>query len=192
MKVLAPQDVDVEDILYLRFKGTFDPQVEIERALEPFFQALEEYAGEWMPDFVKGKRRRKYTRAAVWKSLAEERDKYGSLIGLSHKMYPWVDMTVSLGLGDVPHPLRVSLDVKPLNFFMEAERCRKFVELVRAWASHYPGPYASASSEADRELAGFPNFGRDDETMYRDGFDKIYEVCWLNVFGPQAGEPGGA
>ncbi len=183
MKVLTPQDVDVEDILHLRFKGTFDPQVEIERALEPFFQALEESAGEWMPDIVGGKRRRKYSRAAIWKTLEERSDKYGAGCGLYHKTYPLLDMALRYGLQDVPRQLRVSLDVKPLTFFMEEERCRQFVELVRAWASHYPGPYASAHSGADRELAGFPNFGRDDETMYRDGFDKIYEVCWLNVFG---------
>ncbi len=185
MKVLTPQDLDVEDILHLRFKGTFDPQVEIERALAPFFQALEEYAGEWMPDFVEGKRRRKYSRAAVWKTLEERSDQHGAGCGLYHTTHPLMDMALSYGLQDVPHPLLVSLDVKPLTFFMEEERCRKFVELVRAWACYYPGPHASADSEADRELAGFPNFGRDDETMYRDGFDKIYEVCWLNVFGPK-------
>jgi hypothetical protein len=37
----------------------------------------------------------------------------------------------------------------------------------------------------DKELADFPSFGRDDETWMRDGFDKIYEVFWLNVFGPE-------
>ena len=74
MKFLTVQDLDVEDSLDLYWEGTFDPQLEVERALEPFFQALEEYAGEWMPDFVEGKRRRKYTRAAVWKTLEESRD----------------------------------------------------------------------------------------------------------------------
>jgi hypothetical protein len=41
------------------------------------------------------------------------------------------------------------------------------------------------------ELAGFPDFGRDDETRRRDGFDKIYEVSWLNVFGPKLVETVG-
>jgi hypothetical protein len=34
-------------------------------------------------------------------------------------------------------------------------------------------------------LSGAPNFGRDMRTSIRDGFDKIYEVSWLNVFGPK-------
>ena len=63
--------------------------------------------------------------------------------------------------------------------------------MVRAWASHYPVPYVSAHSGADSELAGAPNYGRDDETMYRDGFDQIYEVCWLNVFGRELVEKVG-
>jgi hypothetical protein len=63
--------------------------------------------------------------------------------------------------------------------------------MVRAWASHYPVSHAVAHSSDDRILAGFPDFGRDNETWYRDGFDKIYEVCWLNVFGPKLVESVG-
>ncbi len=185
MRLPMPQGLDGDDSLSLYLKGAFEPQLEIERALEPFLQALEEHAGEWMPDVVEGKRQRKYSRAAVWKSLAEVRDKYGSIIDLSRETAPAVLLTLHLGLTHIPRALRVSLDVQPLSFFMEAERCRKFVDVVRAWASYYQVPYTSAHSTADRELAGFPNFGRDDETTFQDGFDKVYEVCWLNVFGPK-------
>ncbi|MFL5354243.1 hypothetical protein [Archangium sp.] len=34
-------------------------------------------------------------------------------------------------------------------------------------------------------MAGDPDFGRKKEVWHRDGFDKIYEVFWLNVFGPK-------
>ncbi len=185
MKELTPQDLKREDRLRLSWEGTFDPQLEIERALEPFFQALEEYAGEWMPDFVGSKRPRKYTRAAVWKAFEEKGDESGSLIGLSHSTYPWVDMAVSFHLLPIPHSLDASLEVQPLTFFKEEEHCRRLVELVRAWSSQYPVPYAKAHSGADAVLAGSPFYGRDQQTAWRDGFDKIYEVCWLNVFGPQ-------
>jgi hypothetical protein len=181
----------VEDSLALYWDGTFDPQMEIERALEPFLQALEEHAGEWMPDIAKAKRRRKYSRAAVWKALEERLTESGSVIGLYRATAPAVSLTLHLILAQVPHELRIDLDVQPLTFFTEEERCRKFVELVRAWSSHYPVPYASAHSTADGELADAPNYGRDDETMYRGGFDKIYEVCWLNVFGPKLVETVG-
>jgi len=63
--------------------------------------------------------------------------------------------------------------------------------MVRAWASRYPVTHAKAHSSDDAELAGAPNFGRDDETLYRDGFDRIYEVFWLNVFGPKLVETVG-
>ncbi|WP_224242171.1 hypothetical protein [Hyalangium gracile] len=191
MTVRAMQDLESEDSLDLYWKGSFDPQMEIERALTPFFEVLEKYAGEWVPDFVKGKRRRKYSRAAVWKALEERLDKYGSGCGLFHTTYPLLDMALSFGLQQSPRVLSVSLGVQPLTFFNEEERCRRLVELVRAWSSHYPVPHATAHSGADEHLAGAPNYGRDDRTMYRDGFDKIYEVCWLNVFGPQLVETVG-
>jgi hypothetical protein len=189
--LLTLQDLNVEDSLELYWDGAFDPQMEIERALEPFFQALEQYGGEWMPGVVDGKRRRKYSRAAVWKSLAEERDEYGSIIGLYRETEPAVSLTLSFGLQQLPRRLHVVLDVQPLTFFAEEGRCRRFMELVRAWSSLYPVPYASARSGADAELADAPNYGRDDETMYRDGFDKIYELYWLNVFGPKLVETVG-
>jgi hypothetical protein len=100
-------------------------------------------------------------------------------------------MAVSFGVQQSPRMLRASLGVQPLTFFAEEERCRRFVELVRAWSSHYPVPYAKAHSAADAELAGSPYYGRDQEIAQRDGFDKIYEVCWLNVFGPKLVETVG-
>ncbi|HSP81384.1 MAG TPA: hypothetical protein VLQ93_22895 [Myxococcaceae bacterium] len=183
MKLLTLQDLNVEDSLRLTFKGSLDRQTSVEQELEPFLQALEAYAADWMPDIVKGKRRRKYSRPAVWKALEEKRDGCGSLIGLYRTTSPAVALTVDLWRErDVPS-LSISLNVQPLTFFAEEEQCGRFVELVRAWAARYPVSYASAHSTADRELADFPSFGRDKETWRRDGFDKVYEVCWLNVFG---------
>ncbi|QRK13041.1 hypothetical protein JQX13_25255 [Archangium violaceum] len=191
MKSLTLQDLNVEDSLRLFFGGTFDPHAEIERELEPFLQALEEYAVEWMPNLVEGKRRRKYSRAAVWKALEETRNEYSSLIGIYRTTSPAVALTINPGLTHRRPELGTSLEVQPLSFFGEAERCRKFVEMVRVWASRYPVPYAAAHSMADDQLSGAPYFGRDDETTRRDGFDKVYEVCWLNVFGPKLVETVG-
>jgi hypothetical protein len=191
MKLLTLQALNVEDSLRLSFEILFDGQPALERELEPFLQALEEYAGDWMPNLVNGKRRRNYSRAAVWKALEETRDKYGSIIGLHHTAPPAAALTLSHWIVRGRSKLPVSLNVQPLSFFAEAERCLKFVNMVRAWASRYPVPYASAHSTADRELADFPNFGRDDETTRRDGFDKVHELCWLNIFGPRLVETVG-
>jgi hypothetical protein len=80
--------------------------------------------------------------------------------------------------------LSISVYLRPLSFFTE-ERSRAFVEMARAWASHYPVTYVSANSLAEDQLAGAPGYGRDMDTSIRDGFDKVYEVCWLNIFGPK-------
>jgi hypothetical protein len=144
-----------------------------------------------MPDVVNGKRQRKYSRASFWKSLKERRDENSTALGLYRTKWPAMDSRLMLWLPPRPAQLNIILKVKPLSFFAEAERCQKFVEMVRAWASQYPVTHARAHSADDAELAGSPNFGRDDETEYRDGFDKIYEVSWLNVFGPKLVEAVG-
>jgi hypothetical protein len=191
MKVLTFRDLNVEDRLRLFFEGTLDRQPALERELEPFLQALEGYADQWMPDIVEGKRRRKYSRAAVWKALEEARDAYGSIIEFRRTGLPALLMTLALRSSREPPVLDISLDVQPLSFFSEAERCAGLVDLVRAWASRYPVTHVSAHSMADDQLSGAPNFGRDDESTRRNGFDKVYEVFWLNVFGPRLVETVG-
>ncbi|HSP79834.1 MAG TPA: hypothetical protein VLQ93_14980 [Myxococcaceae bacterium] len=185
MKALSVHDLKPEDTLRLTFDGAFDPRAKLESELESFFQALEEYADGWMPDIVNGKRQRQYARSAIWKALKERRDGNSTALGLYRTKWPALDMSLRLRFPPRPPRLDLAVSVKPLSFFAEEERCRKLVEMVRAWAFRHPVSHATAHSMDDKELAGFPDFGRDDETRRRDGFDKIYEVCWLNVFGPK-------
>jgi len=192
MKVLSLHDLKPDDsLLFTLDDGVFDQRESFETELEPFLQALEQYAGEWMPDVVNGKRRRKYSRAAVWKSLEESRDENSTNLGFDRTKWPALDMYLSLYLPPLPAELNLSVHVKPLSFFTEEKRCHEFVEMVRAWVSAYPVSYASAHSVADDTLAGAPYFGRDERIARRDGFDKIYEVSWLNVFGPKLVETVG-
>jgi len=191
MKVLELGDMTLEDSLKLVFDGAFNSRAELERELEPFLRILEEHADEWMPDVINGKRRRKYARAAVWKALEEQGlDRY-TFCGLGRTKWPALDMFLGLYLPPLQPRLDIMVEVKPLSFFEEAARCHHVVEMVRAWALHYPITYAMAHSTDDRALTGAPDFGRDDETRRRDGFDKIYEVFWLNVFGPKLVETVG-
>ncbi|HYO71819.1 MAG TPA: hypothetical protein VEU33_37655 [Archangium sp.] len=189
MKTVSVHTSKPEDSLWLEFEGTFDDRVTRQSELEPFLQTLEEYAGGWMPDVVEGKRQRKYSRDAIWKALEEEHDDIITTIGLYRTQWPALDLSLSLWFR--PSLLKFFGHVKPLSIFTEAERCQHFVEMVRAWACRYPVSYASAHSSDDGELAGAPNFSRDDETLYRDGFDKLYAVWWLNVFGPKLVETVG-
>ncbi|OJT25937.1 hypothetical protein BO221_08870 [Archangium sp. Cb G35] len=191
MKRLKFSDLKEEDRLRLDFEGSLDQQAELEHELEPLLQALEENAGEWMPDVVEGQRQRKYSRASIWKSLEEKRDEKNTDIVFGRTTWPALYMMLDLRFPPLPPQLRLSLKVQPLSFFAEAERCLKLVEMVRTWASRYPVSHASAHSLADRGLADSPLFGRDMETSIRDGFDKIYEVFWLNVFGPRLVESVG-
>jgi hypothetical protein len=191
MKVLELYGMKPEDSLLLILDGAFSPQAALESELEPCLQVLEEYADGWMPDVVKGKRQRKYARAAVWKALEERRGERTSGLGLYRTKWPALDMALGLSFPPLAPELGITINVKPLSFFTEAERCRKFVEMVRAWACRYPVSHAWAHSSDDAQLAGSPRFGRDQQTSIRDGFDKIYEVFWLNVFGPKLVETVG-
>jgi hypothetical protein len=191
MKVLGFHGVQEEDSLRVDFKGAFNPQTALESEMESFLQALEENADGWMPDVVNGKRQRKYSRSSFWKALEERRSQRTSGLGLYRTTWPALDMSLWLSFTSLPPELESTIKVKPLSFFTEAERCQGLVDMVRAWASRYPASYASAHSADDSELAGLPRFGRDMETSIRDGFDKVYEVCWLNVFGPKLVETVG-
>jgi hypothetical protein len=191
MKVLEFHDLSPEDRLTLTFESAFDHRGPLESELDPLFQALEEFAGDWMPDAIDGKRRRKYSRAAVWKALEEKRDEDSTSIVLRRTKWPALYMWPRVDFPPLPPELRITLKVQPLSFFVGVEHCRKLVDMVRAWASRYPVSHAAAHSMADKQLTDSPSFGRDEETWYRDGFDKIYEVFWLNVFGPRLVEAVG-
>ena len=190
MKVLEFGDLPTDDRLMLSFEGCFDPELPLEKELTPFVQALEEQAAGWMPDVVIGKRRRKYSRESVWKSWAEARESKTASISLDRTEWPALSLWSRLVFSR-PSELRVLLKVQPLSFFSDEERCRKFVELVRAWATHYPVTYVSAHSQMDDQASGAPDFGRDERLSRRNGFDQIYELSWLNVFGPKLVEAVG-
>ncbi|NNB93278.1 hypothetical protein HI113_05060 [Corallococcus exiguus] len=183
MTLESPPRLIAADYLRLSFDGACNTPGVLERELAPFLEALESGAGEWMPDIVEGVRRRKYTREAVAKGLAESRQERTTAVGLYRTTGPDLDTSLHLRFPPLRPSLDLSLTVNPLDLFARESSCKELVEMVRTWAIHYPVTHATAHSVADRELADFPNFGRDDETTYQDGFDKIYEVCWLNVFG---------
>ncbi|MBM7115253.1 hypothetical protein [Archangium primigenium] len=180
-----------EDSLVLVFDGAFDPRAAWEHELTPLVQFLEEYAGEWMPELVSGKRRRRYSRAAIRKCWEEKRGERTASLFFYRTKLPALEMGTSLTFPPLAPELNILLEIQPLSLFADEARCQRFTELVRAWASRYPGTHAAAHSLADRALAGAPSFGRDERRSRQDGFDQIYEVSWLNVFGPRLVETVG-
>ncbi|XXF77859.1 hypothetical protein P2318_33135 [Myxococcaceae bacterium GXIMD 01537] len=191
MKLLTLRDLDVEDSLRLAFDGTFDPRATLAYELGPLLQTFEEYSGDWTPNLVRGTRQREYSRDAVWQALEERRGERSASIGLFHTARPHMSLALNLGLAASRPRLKLSLHVQPLSYFAERKHCRGVVEMVRAWTTRYRASHAMAHSVADDQLSGAPLFGRDDETERRDGFDKVYEVFWLNVFGPKLVEAVG-
>jgi len=185
MKVLSFRDLRPADQLDFRFHGRFNPHAALTQELEPFLQALEKHAAAWRPQVLGGKRYRKFSRDAFWKVLEEERDEHGTSLGLYRTHEPAIDTMLDLWFPPMPLKFYLGLAIQPLSSFSELAPSREFVDMVRVLASHYPVTHARANSGAENELADSPYFGRDEETAYRDGFDKLYELSWLNVFGPQ-------
>ncbi|RKI63383.1 hypothetical protein D7X55_20225 [Corallococcus sp. AB049A] len=185
MKRLNLWESRTEDGLVLSFDASFNSTAAIEDELRPFLDALETHAGEWMPEVVEGKQGRRYSRAAVGKACEEARGARTATIGLYRVQQPALDMTLRLRFPPSSPKLSVSICIDSLSSFAASARCTRLVEMVRAWALHYPVSYAMAHGMADDQLSGAPQFGRDEETTLRDGFDQLYEVSWLNVFGPK-------
>ncbi|MCK8499674.1 hypothetical protein [Myxococcus fulvus] len=185
MKILGFHDLGTGDRLRLSLKGRLEQQGNFQDAFEPFLQALESYAGDTMPDVVRGARQRRYSRASVWKALEERREGNSTAVALFRTEPPAIELSVDIWLARQPVEVDVWFDAQPLSHFAEAERCDGFVRMVRAWASQGVVSYASAHSMADKQLTDAPNFGRDDEVTQRDDLDRVYELFWLNVFGPR-------
>jgi len=78
-------------------RAPFNSDAPLERELEPFLEALEAYADGWMPDVTRGKRRRNYSRAAVWKALAERHDGRSTGPGLYRTKAPALYVNLWLG-----------------------------------------------------------------------------------------------
>ncbi|WP_141593614.1 hypothetical protein [Myxococcus sp. AB056] len=188
---LSLHELNKVDCLHFRFAGAFDPSNGEKRGLAPFLDALEQHADGWMPTVVNASRKRKYSRDAVWRALEERRADYGTIIGLFHYGSPGVSMVLRLRPSHMEPEVSVDVDVQPISFFSGEDSCRGLVSVARTWARHYPSHHAFAHSSADRQLTDSPAFGRDDATWKRDGFDKIYELFWLNVFGPKLVESVG-
>ncbi|TQF10308.1 hypothetical protein FJV41_40085 [Myxococcus llanfairpwllgwyngyllgogerychwyrndrobwllllantysiliogogogochensis] len=184
MKAMSSLEPKVGDSLRFLLDGALGHRVESDSELTPFLEALEAHAEGWMPDVVKGSKRRKYSRASIKKALEERRDEHGISVAF-YRAQPSVELTLDLDLPPSGTQLSCSLSVQPLSLFSERGRCLRFVEMVRTLAAHYLVDYAMAHGMADRHLSGAPYFGRDGRTSRKDGFDTIYEVFWLNVFGPK-------
>ncbi|MBN9685246.1 MULTISPECIES: hypothetical protein [unclassified Corallococcus] len=184
MNGAGTHEFNADDRLRLSFEATFDQKTGLKHALEPFLDVLEAHAGAWMPDIVGGKRPYAYSRDLVLKALEEKRGTRSTSIGLSRAEWPSLDMALSFWLPPSAPRLNVWISVQPLSLFKESERCHQFVEMVRAWASHFPVMGATANSLADDQLADASALVPGDDDREGPGGAGLRELSWLNIFGP--------
>ena len=83
MKELHPNELPPDDELVLSFDGAHNPGLALELEIEPFLQALEQYAADWMPQIVQGRRSRRYSCGAVLKGFEEKRDQSSTAVNAS-------------------------------------------------------------------------------------------------------------
>lgn len=155
-----------------------------------FIEALELHMGGLRPSAVEGVERFgstwPYSKEAFWKALAEVMATPGARQNVFFERASSPCARISLNLQEDLAGLQswsIFLDVEPFSFFEEpphsAERSRRILELVRAWASWYPAHYAVAHSWADMELARAPGL------YSREAYETVHQVYWLNVLGPE-------
>ena len=187
MKPIYPNDLPLADDLSLSFNSVHDPSVPLERELEPLLEGLESYAGDWMPDVIYGTQLHEYSRAAVARALDEARVEGKTIIGLYRTKLPAMDGWLELGPGS---RYKTYFRLKPLSLFETEDRSRSVVNVVRAWAQHLPVKYAGATAGIEGELGIVHPYNQ--ETWWSgDEPDKVYDVDWLNVFGPKLVETVG-
>lgn len=177
------------DRLKLSFRAHGYPLAKSDFDITPFLVALDTYAAEWMPDLVKGKRRRKYSHGAVLKALEEQQTALGSSVFLWRSTPPESELSVDIWGGASPGPLSVSFQVWPLSLFEEpanaSDRSRRLIELARAWASHYPVIELLIHGQADSELSQYWRARSDTNFPARAPYDWLQAIFWLNVFGKE-------
>ncbi|HYV45307.1 MAG TPA: hypothetical protein VFA20_10620 [Myxococcaceae bacterium] len=186
MKPIYPNDLPPDDDLVLAFDSVHDPNAPLDRELEPLLQGLESFASDWMPEITYGKQDHAYSRAAVARAFDEAREEGKTLIGLYRTKLPAMDGWIELG---PESQYRTHFRLKPLSHFETEDRSRSVVNVVRAWAEHLPIEYAGATAGIEGELRLLHAYK--DEEKWWSVRDKVYDVSWLNVFGPRLVETVG-
>ena len=149
--------------------------------IEPVLDAIEAHAAGLRPDQIAGASVVPYSREA-FKRLASRRKGGGKIaLDLVRSADPEVLYELSF-VRDEPVNFWLRI-VVPFSYFEDAargaERSRELLGLVRALAAACPPAYGYGHSKGDLFLGDDPHTG--------DPFapEEVYEVYWLNVYGPE-------
>jgi hypothetical protein len=151
--------------------------------VEPLLEVIESLAEELRPDRIHHTRRElKYSRQTLRKHLRESYIGTNTLVRLVRSQPP--EVIVSLhGWEHENHPISsVEIRISPFAFLREPghaeRRAKHLVSFVRALASLLPLSHGMGHSFTDLCLGTDPQL--EDTSTPRP----VYEVFWLNVYGP--------
>jgi len=166
-----------------------DPFEEGGSRLGPLLDALEAHAGEWMAEVVKtGKRKNKYSRAAVLESIKDDAAEDNLPFLALKRESPDVELDVFSMGAPRPYACCVSGQIWPFSLVEEparaAEWSRRFIELFRAWGSHYPVTHGLVHVRSDSELSRYWE-NRPEEGPGQFPREWLKAIFWLNVLGKE-------
>jgi len=175
------------DCLDIDFEARGDPLVLGDAGLEPFFDALEKHAGDWMPEEVSGIYNRKYSRAAALKGLKEFIRKVGHPAASFWRASPFVEMGVRIDAHPWPSQFSADVAIYPLSLMDDATRnenwSHNLLELVRAWSQAYPVTYARVHGGGDAFLTQWWENSPVDQGPELAPRERLQGIFWLNVLG---------
>jgi hypothetical protein len=177
-------DWNKQDNLTLRIYSPINPLNRGHEGLDAVLDFVESLALEIRPDRLYLSRSRKYSRQLVNERLHECSSGTKTGINLHRSRPPDADLWLSFfDQGSEDTHLGIELKIRPFAFFREegraTQRAHHLISLVRAFAQRFPLSYGLAHSSTDFHLGGDP---------HRTGHHEpkcVYEVYWLNVYGPR-------
>jgi hypothetical protein len=170
------------DTLQFNLYAPEDPIAHGSDGIDPLLEAIRLHAGIYTPERISAKKApRAYSQEAVKHVLEAQDPEEGISLYLSRRTDPKVTYKFEFMGEDAPIGFWLEI-ILPLSFFEDPrnaeERSRAFVSLASALAKACNPVYGYAHSRADTLL------GTDPHT--RDPFApfQVYEMYWLNIYGP--------
>jgi len=180
---MSPDEWNKSDEFMLDLYSPLNPFDRGFEGLEPVLEVIESLEPELRPDKLSLKRDLKYSRQMLRKRFHET--VFGGSVRslmLVRSKPPEGRLTLTGAVRDHGPEFSVSLHLRPFAFFREPGQAEKRAEhlltLVRAMAAHLPLSLGRGHSFVDLCM------GPDPHVKDTSPDRPIYEVFWLNIFGP--------
>jgi hypothetical protein len=173
---------DRDDSFQIEFFSKTNPLDRGIEAVQKIVEGMVETAGEFAPDNIRfSKAPRKYSAAELQRVLSAQKSSVKPYFTLTRSSPPDVYYTLSFLGKHVPLGFTFAMET-PLSTFTvdKAEpRAHSIVAMVKFLAGACTPTYAYGHSQADQSLSDDP---RKESSLVPN---KIYEMYWLNLLGPE-------